>query len=171
MALVAFDANTCIWGVKNQNSPGQANMVGLANNLIKTLTKHSVDILLPSPVISELMSPMPPPAAINFYSQLTRKFQVGYFDAKATLILAEILNHHYITTGKHYKNLGISKTAMKYDAYIIAIAVANNVEAIYSEDPDFISIAAHFVPILKLTSLPPSIIQTGNAPLLGQQIP
>lgn len=94
--------------------------------------------------------------AVQFYGQLTKKFNVAYFDAKATVVLSEILNYHY-SSGK-YKTLGIAKTVMKYDAYIIAIAIANNVECIYSEDPDFTAIAANFVPIHKLTKLPPSIL-------------
>lgn len=119
--------------------------------------------MLPAPVISELMSPMTLADATKFYGQLVKKFHIGYFDAKATVVLAEILNHHY-SLGK-YRDLGIKKTAMKYDAYIIAIAVANNVEAIYSEDPDFASIAAHFIPILPLTKLPPSVTQS-DGPLI-----
>lgn len=161
MPLVAFDANTCIWGIKQQATAGQGNMIGLADTLIKTLTKHSVDILLPAPVVSELMRGMTPPQSISFYGMLDKKFEIGEFDAKATVVLGEILNHHY-SIGK-YKTLGISKTAMKYDAYIIAIAVSKGVECIYSEDPDFTTIAAHFVPIHTLTKLPQSILKNDGS--------
>lgn len=163
MPLAAFDSQTCIWGIKRQSGPGQANMIGLADQLIKLLTKHRVDILLPSTVVSELLSDLPKPQALSFFNDVSKRFRISYFDPKATIVLGEILNHHY--SNKKYQTLGITKTVMKYDAYIIAGAIAAGAECIYSEDPDFPKIAAHFIPILSLGQLPPSIKQAGG-PLL-----
>jgi len=157
MTLVAFDANTCIWGIKKQFTAGQEDNVTRAVNLIDKLSSRDIYVLLPNPVVSELLSPIEAyEDQMREYGRLAETFAIGTFDNRASLELARILSYHIVEKNKAYQNVGISKRCMKYDAYIIAIALANNAEGIYSEDKDFKFIAQDFIEILSLDDLPKS---------------
>src|SRR5689334_20631108 len=99
MPLIAFDSNICIWCIKEECTTGQEAEMHKAIKLRKLLTKVGYDILIPIPVVSELLSNISGESDRQiFFGEIKKTFQVGEFDAKASLILAEILNYHYITS-------------------------------------------------------------------------
>lgn len=160
MPLIALDSNISIWCIKEECTPGQEAEMQAAIKLRKLLTKAGYDILIPIPVVSELLSNISDIAQRQeFFNEIRKTFQIGEFDSKAALLLAEILNYHYITSNKHYKNLGITKTALKYDALIIAAAKAHGAECLFASDPDCKKIAVHFLPVKNVYERPDSVNQ------------
>jgi predicted nucleic acid-binding protein len=165
MALVAFDAQTCIWGIARPYSNGNdPTKVAAVTALTKNLRKHNVNIVIPSTVVSEFIAPLPFEKQREMFDDLNKKYRIAYHDPKATMILGEILNYHH--SNKKYQSLGITKTAMKYDAYIIATAISAGAECIYTTDGDFITIAAHFIQIQPdFNKLPASILNISGGAL------
>lgn len=160
MSLIAFDSNICIWCIKEECTPGQEVEMQAAIKLRKLLTKAGYDILIPIPVVSELLSNIPDVTQRQaLFNEIKRTFQIAEFDAKASLLLAEILNYHFITSNKQYKTLGITKTALKYDALIVATSKAHGAECLFAYDPDCKKIAVHFLPVKDLNERPDSISQ------------
>lgn len=157
MALVSLDSNICIWGIKEQCTKGQEIQKEKAKKLIKRLYKAKHNIILPSPVISEILSPMPNNEAAVLYAKIIRKFEIGYMDTAASLILSKILNYNYKLAKPNYKDIGITKTCMKYDAYITSIAIAAKAECIFTNDTkDFKSLVGNFIEIKGLDEMPSS---------------
>ncbi len=157
MPLVAFDSNCCIWCFKSEFTSGQEYEKQSAIKLKELLIKHNFQILLPIPVVTELLSNINDPLErINLFQSLKKNLIIGDFNAKAAILLAEILNYHY-TNKKTYQNIGITKVSLKYDALIIAIAKAYNAECLYAHDPDCKTIAAHFYTVKKISEIPDSI--------------
>jgi predicted nucleic acid-binding protein len=160
MPLVAFDSNICIWCIKHQCTEGQEQEMNKAIQLANLLSKANYEILIPIPVVTELLSSIPDPdERIKLYKKMQSSFQIGMFDEKAAIILAEILNYHFIASNKSYQQLGLSKTPLKYDALLIAIAKASGAEALYAHDKGCRSTAAHFLSVLNLDERPRSIVQ------------
>ena len=160
MPLIAFDSNICIWCIKKECSPGQESEMQKAIRLSDLLTKEGYHILIPVPVISELLSNIEDALERQkLFLEIRKTFQIGEFDTKASLVLAEILNYHYITTNKQYKNLGIQKQPLKYDALLVAISKSSGAECLFAHDPDCKTIAANFFPVKGLDERPDSIDQ------------
>jgi predicted nucleic acid-binding protein len=158
MPLVAFDSNICIWCIKEECTPGQESEMMKAINLRKLLTDNGFDILIPTPVLSELLSNIPEVGKrMDFYNEIRKTFQIGEFDTKASLQLAEILHYHYLTSNKAYQNLGITKLPMKYDALIVAISKSAGAECLFAHDNDCEIIAANFFSVKSLDERPDSI--------------
>ncbi len=160
MPLVAFDSNICVWCIKEDCTPGQEQEMNKAIALREILTKAGYDILIPMPVVSELLSNISSPEErIKLYIEIRKTFQIAEFNAKSSLILAEILNHHYTIGKPHYQSLGITKHPLKYDALIVAIAKAADAECLFAHDKDCKIVAAHFYTVKGLDERPDSINQ------------
>ncbi len=56
MPLVAFDSNICIWCIKEECVKGQEQEMQKAILLKDILTRANFDIVIPIPVMSELLS-------------------------------------------------------------------------------------------------------------------
>jgi predicted nucleic acid-binding protein len=160
MPLVAFDTNICIWCIKQTCTSGQEPEMKKAIELANTLSRANFEILIPIPVVTELLSNIPDQnARIKLYKDIQARFHLGMFDEKAALILSDILNFHFLQSNREYQNLGITKTHLKYDSLLIAIAKSSGAEALYSHDGNCKNTAAHFFDVLNLDERPKSISQ------------
>jgi predicted nucleic acid-binding protein len=170
MPLVAFDSNICIWCIKEDCTKGQEQEMRKAITLRNVLTQAGYDILIPIPVVTELLSNVSDAnERLTFYNEIKKTFQVGQFDEKAALILAEILNHHYHSTNRAYKQLGITKVPLKYDALLVALSKSAGAECLFAHDNDCKIIAAHFYSVKGLDERPDSINQ--NTGIFSQEEP
>ena len=160
MPLVAFDSNICIWCIKEECTKGQEQEMQKAVTLRNVLTQAGYDILIPIPVVTELLSNVSDSnERISLYKEIKKTFQVAQFDEKAALLLAEILNHHYQGTNRAYKQLGITKVPLKYDALLVALSKSAGAECLFAHDNDCKTIAAQFYSVKGLDERPDSISQ------------
>ncbi len=161
MPLVAFDSNICIWCIKEECVKGQEQEMQKAILLKDILTRANFDIVIPIPVMSELLSNISDVSErLHLYSEIWKTYQIAEFDAKASLILAEILNFHYNLVNKQqYQSLGIKKTPLKYDALLVAVSKSAGAECLFAHDPDCKIVAATFFDVKGLDERPNSISQ------------
>lgn len=53
--MVCLDTHVLIWGIKEEASPGQEDMVQRAKSYIKYLVDRGVGLMVPAPVVAEAM--------------------------------------------------------------------------------------------------------------------
>jgi hypothetical protein len=142
--LVCVDSMLCIWAVKRISSPGQEAMIPLAASLLDKLTKDKKEILLPAPVVMELLAPVDDPDDYNsIITSLNTDFRVGALDVKAAAISAKIWNT-VRTDWKDIYNSGEAgaRNRFKFDLMVLGIAVSNKVECLYTADDNLCALAS-----------------------------
>lgn len=97
--------------------------------LVKTLSKAKTKVIIPSPVLSELL--VGAGSAGPQYIQELQKtpFRVSPFDTRAAIECADAMANHG-TKGKSAE----TRAKVKFDRQIVAIAKVEHVDAIYSDD-------------------------------------
>jgi hypothetical protein len=100
-------------------------------------------IVIPSPALAELLIGVGH-SRKQILHEITHspKFLVAPFDTKAALELSLMAEAIRKETGKKRGESGGTWAKVKFDWQIVAIAKAQNVSTIYSEDPDIKKLAA-----------------------------
>lgn len=131
--IVCLDNNITAFALRDDAHPDDRVKVKKARALINYLDEEKKIILLPTPVITECLIPV----EVHKRDKVLRtinKFMIGSFDHMAAIKCAEMI--HAITPDeKQFKaEKRISKSDLKFDYMIAAIAIVNEAECIYSED-------------------------------------
>ncbi len=127
--------------------------------LIKTLQEDGSIIVIPTPVLSEVL--VRAGKAGSDYIQIlngSAKFRIAPFDTRAAIEVASMAR-----SGKKKEGLSSTYAKIKYDRQIVAIAKTERVTTIYSDDKDLRTLAqAHAIKPYGLADLPlpPSDQQT-----------
>ncbi len=53
--MVCLDTHVIIWGIKEEASPGQENMVQRAKSYIRHQVNQGVNLMIPAPVVAEAL--------------------------------------------------------------------------------------------------------------------
>lgn len=111
------------------------------NYLVAQLSKARTAVLIPTPVLTEVLCNAGG-AGSAFVQQLqTAPFQLAPFDVRAAIDCADLLAFHLAKRGNGKgKAAGPGKPGsrdkVKFDRQIVAIAKSRKVDAIYSDDED-----------------------------------
>lgn len=102
---------------------------------IERLSKARTPVLIPTPVLSEILV-KGGAATQQYVAKLsTHPLQLVPFDTRAAVECADMLSKHGHKAGKAGASQG-TRTKVKFDRQIIAIAKVLRVTAIYSDDAD-----------------------------------
>lgn len=134
MACVCLDTNVLIWGVKQQFTPGQEHMIERTARFIRHLDKKGVTCVVPAIVISELLMPLPLSEHMPFIAMVSTSFTVPSFNAVTASFLSKIWQ-------SKKGQVDIKREEIKFDAMIVATALAARATCIYSNDPHIAEIA------------------------------
>lgn len=131
--IVCLDNNITALALRNDAHPDDKLKVEQARNLIRYLDENKKIILLPTPVITECLIPVLPQDRPKIWEAI-ENFMVASFDKKAAMKCAEMM--HSITPQEieFKENNNITKSQLKFDYMIAAIAIVNGAECIYSHD-------------------------------------
>lgn len=155
-ALVCIDSQIFIWGIKRQSKPDQKNMIELAVRFIDKLSREDAKLLLPVPMMTELLSPVPVSDHASIISLMDKRFLIAPFDNLAAIKCAELL--HTVANEKdiqEYKeNHSIPKAKIKYDCMIAAIAITRRASIIYSNDADLKKFACGQINVVPMPLIP-----------------
>lgn len=143
MDLVCFDTQQMIWGIKEQATEGEEDMVARTKAFIRHLDEKGTRILVPSIVVAELLIRVPPELHSMVSNLVERSFVVGDFDLRASSCFARMWrdkkDRGVIQTLQHQAS--VAKVKLRADCMIAATAVANGASCIYSHDKDVKAIA------------------------------
>ncbi len=168
--MIAIDATTLLL-ILSKTAPPPADPVTKVpiayareriEFLIKTASEKKIKIVIPTPVLSEVLV-YAGSATADYISIInkTPAFRVASFDSRAALEVALMCR---IALGENDKKGGSTApwAKIKYDRQIVAIAKVEGVTEIYSDDADIKAIAGNVgISVVKLSDcpLPPELTQ------------
>lgn len=136
MDLVGVDSNVFVWGVKRVATQGQEHMIARTAVFLDYLDKSKTRIILPAPIITEVLAPVDLEADRRaFMDIIYKRFRIAPVDDVAAQIGAEIWNKNKNKWKEFYEQGGDGlKNRFKYDLLILSVAMAQNVKCLYTED-------------------------------------
>ncbi len=154
--IACIDTNILLWGVKKQSSEGQEERIGQAIAFLKELHEKRVKTIVPSPVIAEVLTRSTKDERRAFLKDIAGKFRIAPFDTLAAVKFSEIfsdrLNNEIIK--QYRKEYQTPRGKMKFDLQIIAIALVQNADVIYSNDPDMTRFGEGLIRVEKMPNIP-----------------
>lgn len=133
--IVCIDTNILIWGIRKEASPGQEDNILYAKHFLKTLHNRDNNIIIPTPVIAELFTPLPKEAYPKMHKKIAELGSICSFDLGASLKYASLFSS--LSKKDRQKNnieLETTKSAMKIDLMILSIALVNKCEILYTNN-------------------------------------
>ena len=150
---ICIDSQIVIWGIKKQ---GDGDMVEIATHFFKWADEHNHQIVIPTIVVGEVLSPEPAAKRAQIYNELENGFIIAPYDALCALRYAELIHNKGIDVIKdEIKEIGISRQKMKCDYLIIATALATQSNCIYSYDDGVTKFSKGVIDVRELPPLPP----------------
>src|SRR5437588_8344027 len=90
--LVMIDSQIFIWGIKGFATPGQEDKIEKAKSFIEWLSESDYKILLPTPLLAELLSAVPKEEQPKIKQLYEKNFVVAPFDSLAAEKCGELIN-------------------------------------------------------------------------------
>ena len=84
--MVCLDTHVIIWGIKEEASPGQENMVQRAKSYIRHQVNQGVDLMIPAPVVAEAVVKL----TTCIRTIIESSFFIPAFDSPAALLKYQI---------------------------------------------------------------------------------
>ena len=132
--VYCIDSNIIVWGIKKQASEGQEDMIARAEHIFIQADEYNDFILIPTIVLAEILTPEPPEVRNRYIDILNKSFIIAPFDTRAALKFADILHSRWAEIKNIAAETGTPRQKMKADHMIIATALVNNANCIYSTD-------------------------------------
>ena len=131
--MVVFDAGVLI-KLFGQRTTGEERKK--LDYLVQTLTESRVQVLIPTPALTEYLA-RAGKAASEVLEELRKRsvFRIAPFDQRASVECAIAIDRDLTAGDKRAGSTG-TWAKVKFDRQIVAIAKANSVRQIYSEDDD-----------------------------------
>jgi hypothetical protein len=111
--------------------------------LINRLSKSRTTILIPTPVLTEVLCHAGAAGSALAQQLQQAPFQVAPFDIRAAIDCADLLAYHFGQKGNGRRRpdaQGVpgSRDKVKFDRQVVAIAKSRGADAIYSDDEDVV---------------------------------
>jgi predicted nucleic acid-binding protein len=153
--LVCIDSMICIWGIKKESLPEQQHMIRKAEFFLSWLDDMGKKILIPSPVITEILTPINDIEKRNLVMNIIDKnFIVGNYDAPAAIKGGEIAHKRNDWREIYTEGDENLKNRFKFDTMILAIAITKKVETLYTEDKRLQIIAKEYLNVQSMPDIP-----------------
>jgi predicted nucleic acid-binding protein len=146
MSLVCLDSQIIQWGLfkRYPQSSKAVTLITQATAFIEWLEKGRHEVILPSIVLGEILSPVPRELHVEIMSQISREWMIANYDSRAAKIFAGMrydADHKQIIKDIQAKDPCATRKQLNADGMIIATAIANNVNKLYSYDSALIRMA------------------------------
>ena len=152
---------TLVWGMRRKGDPDK---VKHAKYLFQGLNKQKAQIIVPSIVVAEFVTPLATTKQREeMIIRLQKRFLLAPFDANDAAIAAELWND-----GKKSREMKQSgaRVRLKADAMIVATAYGHGAQVFYTDDDDCFNMAQKIMRARKLptisTYLWPDMEQAGE---------
>lgn len=133
--VFCIDSHIFVWGIKKQASDHELHRIDEARDFLQWIDRNDHTLMVPSVVIAECLSQEPIESHASILKIVYETCMVVNFDERAAMKYAEILNQDKWKAAKEKaKQNGIARELMKIDYQIVACALANGANRIYSYD-------------------------------------
>ena len=146
--MVVFDTSTIVLSINPKAWPPTDPSTGKpvekckqrVDHLLETLGKARTPILIPTPVLAEfLVKAGPNKQQFLDIFFLSRNFEVGSFDVRAAIELADLIDPDLQSLKK--LDPTVTKAKVKFDRQIVAIAKSRRADRIYTDDVPLATVA------------------------------
>lgn len=141
MSIVMVDSHVLTWAIKEKAIDAQKHKIMHAKHLLTQLDKQGSKTVISTIVVSELLRDVDIDKQNELYMVLQKNFLIMPFCNRAALECARISKLHDLKTPKEDLKDSHSNTAIKSDWMILATALVNNVQVLYTEDKPLTNIA------------------------------
>ena len=150
--MVCLDTHIIIWGIKEEATQGQEEMVQRAKSYIRHQDEQGVDLMVPAPVVAEAMIKGDVDQLRAIRTIIERSFFIPAFDSPAAFIAAELERGR--GAAKLREEGKVPRNHIRIDAHIAAIAIVQKAEVIISHDPHMRTIAQDRIQVIELPDIP-----------------
>ena len=155
MKTVCLDTQVLIWGIKEEADNGQDEMISRTKALLQNLEEDDKKILIPSIVIGEFLIRTPEAAYQTIINLIQTNYMVAEYDIMAANHFAKIWNAKKNSAAvESIKESGATRKELIADRMIVATAIANKVECIYSHDNGVAAFGDGFIDVRKVPQMP-----------------
>lgn len=150
--MVCLDTHVIIWGIKEEASPGQENMVQRAKSYIKHQVNQGVDLIIPAPVVAEALIRGEVDHLRTIRTIIERSFFVAAFDSPAAFLAAELERSREVD--ELFQKGHVPRSHIRIDTQIAAIAITQKAEMIISHDPYMHTVAQNRIQVIEIPDIP-----------------
>lgn len=144
---ICIDSQIIVWGIKKQSSIGQEDMVLKAEAFFRWIDDSKHDVIIPTIVVAEVIAKEPTEIRASYLEILNKSFIITNFDTRAALKYADLLYGRFKEVKDVAAEIGVERQRMKADHMIIATAIANGANRIYSYDSGIKSFSTGFIDV------------------------
>lgn len=150
--IVSLDSQIFIWGIKKHASADQNEMIAIAKSFLKYLDDEQYQVVVPSPVLSELLIRIPPEKDAAFVELMQSQFAIAPFDTLAATKCAEMMRNYKSSEElqQYRKDHKITNATIKYDHQIVAISCVRDCKCIYSYDKGLKNFADGYIEVKEM---------------------
>lgn len=157
MKQIVIDNHLLVWGMKEESEQGQEEMIPMTKSFFEHCKQKNIEILVPAVVAGELLTAIEPKHHQIVLNLLQSSFVVPPYDAAAAIIFARLWRERKESgqVKRMQTDLQATRQELKADCMIVATALAQKAEAIYSHDVKLKAfangaIAVHEVPRIQV---------------------
>ena len=152
MKIICLDNHVLIWGIREQCTQGQEEMIPRTKRFIESIDSDTL-VLVPAIVVAEFLMPVPPELHAMVINLFNKNFIIAPFDALCASKFSIIWNKNK-DGAKELLVGGETKAELKADSLIVATALARKAECIYSYDKWVRTFAKGFVDVKDIPFIP-----------------
>ncbi len=148
MSTVCIDTQILYWSVVKKAAPGAEELMPLAGDFMKWIDANQHNVLIPTIVVGEMLIPIPDQDMPKVLEQFSADWMIVPYDLKAANIFSRLRREIIIKNRIHdIRKLhpDVTKRELSADLMIVATAIANEVDCLYSHNEDMRSIAEGFI--------------------------
>jgi predicted nucleic acid-binding protein len=156
MQLVCLDTHILIWGIKEEATPGQEEMIHKTKLFFKWLDDNGIKAIIPSVVIGEFLMLIPS----DEHEQVNNFFQMNFivvpYDTASASYFAKIWQDKTTdgTIDKLKNNPLATRAKLKADCQIVATAITHGASCIYSYDEELAKFAEGYIEVKQIPDIP-----------------
>lgn len=149
--ICCIDSNIFIWGIKQQ---GNQNMIDRASHLFKLMDEQKSFLMIPTVVIAEVLAPEPLEKHAVIMDKIGKGTIIADFDMRAASVYGHLFLNRIEELKKVANQIGVDNQKMKIDHLIIASAMAQGANCIYSHDEGLKAFGQKYIDVRDLPPLP-----------------
>ena len=150
--MVCLDTHVIIWGIKEEASPGQENMVQRAKSYIRHQVNQGVNLMIPAPVVAEALIRGEVDDLRTIRTIIESSFFIPAFDSPAAFLAAELERSRGVV--ELLEQGQVPRSHIRIDTQIAAIAITQNADMIISHDRYMRTIAQNRIQVIEIPDIP-----------------
>jgi len=145
MAIICIDTQILSWGLIKKPPPNKPQIIHQASDFLRWVEEQKHRVIIPSIVVGELLTAVPSEDHSIILGKFQKSWRIVDFNPPAAQRFAILRREHAI---KNKLNElidpsipGATRAGLKADVMIIAVAIVNQAQIIYSHDGNLLRIA------------------------------